>query len=110
MFRSVRLQNFFSFADETVALNPGLNLLVGINGSGKSNLLNAFRLLYEGLKPGGLPKLMQEWGGFDEVAFAGGKAQADRIEMDNLRSGCAKASPRPLRPFVRMRTLSIDCF
>ncbi|MFN8278373.1 MAG: AAA family ATPase [Chitinophagales bacterium] len=44
MIKSIRLQNFFSFQDCTINLNPGVNVLVGINGSGKSNLLKAIEL------------------------------------------------------------------
>ncbi len=45
MLKSVRLVNFFSFGDCTIELEPDLNVLVGINGSGKSNFLRAFQLL-----------------------------------------------------------------
>ena len=38
----VRMQHFRSFSDETVLrFRPGLNLLVGANGAGKSNVLDA---------------------------------------------------------------------
>ncbi|MGK4001754.1 AAA family ATPase [Sorangium sp. So ce1036] len=44
MLTSIRLRNFKSFADETVELSP-FTLLLGANGSGKSNLLDALRFL-----------------------------------------------------------------
>ena len=38
----VRAQNFRSFSDETVVrFKPGFNVLVGANGAGKSNVLDA---------------------------------------------------------------------
>ena len=37
MIKEIKLRNFFSFKDETtVRLNLGVNILVGINGSGKT--------------------------------------------------------------------------
>jgi hypothetical protein len=43
----LEMTGLFSFGDQpnTVKLNPGLNVLVGANGSGKSNLLKVLRLL-----------------------------------------------------------------
>jgi energy-coupling factor transporter ATP-binding protein EcfA2 len=45
MLRSLALQNFKSFADESVDMAP-FTLLVGANGSGKSNFLDALRFLH----------------------------------------------------------------
>jgi predicted ATPase len=46
LLRSLRLQNFLSFGPDTPALALGpLNLLIGANGSGKSNLIEAICLL-----------------------------------------------------------------
>lgn len=45
-FKSITLRNFLSFGPEAEEIPLGkLNVLVGINGSGKSNLLEAFSLL-----------------------------------------------------------------
>jgi chromosome segregation ATPase len=49
MLTKITLENFFSFGrSTTIELNAGVNLLVGINGSGKSNLLKAIKLLVFG--------------------------------------------------------------
>ena len=46
LFDSIRLQNFLSFGSEGVTLPlQSLNVLIGTNGSGKSNLIEAFRIL-----------------------------------------------------------------
>jgi predicted ATPase len=45
MIKSIRLQNFFGFQDCTINLEKGENVLVGINGSGKSNFFKAIKLL-----------------------------------------------------------------
>ena len=62
MLKSVRLVNFFSFGDCTIDLEPDLNVLVGINGSGKSNFLRAFQLLKAGVD-GRLREQIAQWGG-----------------------------------------------
>ena len=69
MIKRIELENFFSFGEKRVlALNPGVNMLVGINGSGKSNFLKAISFLGEGMRDtGSIQKLMNSWGGFDTV-------------------------------------------
>ena len=37
----IRLQNFRSYADESFEISPGVNIIVGPNASGKTNLLEA---------------------------------------------------------------------
>jgi len=66
MLKSVRLVNFFSFGDCTIELEPDLNVLVGINGSGKSNFLRAFQLLKAGMD-GRLREQIAQWGGMDAI-------------------------------------------
>jgi predicted ATPase len=65
MIKKITVQNFFSFgAEQTIELNADTNILVGINGTGKSNFIKAIRLLQEGIK-GNFEKLFsQKWGGF----------------------------------------------
>ena len=74
MLKRITLENFFSFGEPTtIELNPGANLLVGINGSGKSNFLKAIRLLHEAVVGKGFEKtFLQEWGGFGNVANVSG--------------------------------------
>lgn len=69
MLKSITIENFFGFSEaQTIHLNPEVNVLVGINGSGKSNFIKAIRLLYEGVHGMGLQKLIfEEWGGLDNV-------------------------------------------
>ncbi len=70
MFKSITLENFFSFGKSTkIELNPDVNILVGINGSGKSNFIRAIQLLYEGVAGEGLEKLiLRDWGGLSYIA------------------------------------------
>lgn len=66
MIKSVRLVNFFGFGDCTIDLEPDLNVLVGINGSGKSNFLRAFQLLKAGME-GRLQEQIAQWGDIDSI-------------------------------------------
>ena len=83
MIKEIRLRNFFSFKDEmSVRLNPGVNILVGINGSGKTSFINAFRLLYEGVCGNGFENLFQkEWGGYMNVRSAVAGNNDKNIEL-----------------------------
>lgn len=66
MIKKITIQNFFSFGTEqTIELNADTNVLVGINGTGKSNFIKAIRLLKVFLGGGDFDKLfLQKWGGF----------------------------------------------
>jgi predicted ATPase len=69
MIKKIIIQDFFSFKGKNeIELNSGINILLGINGSGKTSFLNAFKLLYEGVCGIGFETLFQnQWGGFHEV-------------------------------------------
>ena len=65
MIKKITVQNFFSFgAEQTIELNADTNILVGINGTGKSNFIKGINLLRE-IVIGDFPKLFSgNWGGF----------------------------------------------
>lgn len=48
--KQIRAQNFLSFEDFELELDPELTVIVGPNGSGKTNLARAFRLVREVLR------------------------------------------------------------
>jgi DNA replication and repair protein RecF len=48
MITDIRLQNFRSYKDAAFELNPGVNIVVGPNASGKTNLLEAVLVLARG--------------------------------------------------------------
>ncbi len=92
MLKSITLENFFSFKEkQTIHLNKGVSVLVGINGSDKSNFIKAIRLLYEGVAGIGFEKVfLQEWVGFSPnanvAALASNAAEAEILKDDNLFS------------------------
>jgi DNA replication and repair protein RecF len=49
--RAVRLVNFRNYRDATVTLSPGLNVVVGDNAQGKTNLLEALAFTATGSSP-----------------------------------------------------------
>lgn len=48
MIHDIRLQHFRSYSDKSLAFNKGVNIVVGKNGSGKTNLLEAVLVLASG--------------------------------------------------------------
>lgn len=82
MLKQVIIENFFSFREEKVVeLSPTRNVLLGINGSGKTSFINAIRLLYEGVAGCGFSEcFFNRWGGFHSVAnMSGGEAGYIRL-------------------------------
>jgi predicted ATPase len=69
MLAKITLEKFFSFGEPTtIELNPGVNILVGINGSGKTNFIRAIQLLYESIVGGGFENLfINHWKGYSSV-------------------------------------------
>lgn len=69
MISKITLENFFSFRNPTIIeLNPDINILLGINGSGKSNFLKAIQLLHESIVGNGFEKIfLKDWSGFNSV-------------------------------------------
>jgi len=76
LFQHLKLQGFLSFGPDGVdlALEP-LNVLIGANGSGKSNTLEAFSLLQAA--PRDLPRPVREGGGVSEWLWKG-SVESDR--------------------------------
>lgn len=82
MIKSIRLRNFFSFASQTIEFDK-LNVLVGINGAGKSNLIKAIQVLKAVISDGDMSDLMiNKWGGFDAVHYLGDDKQESSIELE----------------------------
>jgi DNA replication and repair protein RecF len=48
MITDLRLQHFRSFSDESFEISPGVNIIVGPNASGKTNLLEAVLVMARG--------------------------------------------------------------
>ncbi|MDH5722562.1 MAG: AAA family ATPase [Alphaproteobacteria bacterium] len=73
-FKSLRISGFKSFADKTeLEIMPGLNGIVGPNGCGKSNLVEALRWVM-----GESSAKRMRGGGMEDVIFNGTNARTRR--------------------------------
>lgn len=77
MITDLRLQNFRSYKDDSFELSEGVNIVVGPNASGKTNLLEAVLVLARGqsyrAKDNELVKFGRPWGRIDADLAEGGK-------------------------------------
>ncbi|HEX8526937.1 DNA replication/repair protein RecF [Allosphingosinicella sp.] len=82
------LSDFRSYADALVEPGPGLVVLTGENGAGKTNLLEAVSLLApgRGLRGASLPEMAREGGG-------GGLAVAARLGETEIGTGVLASAP-----------------
>jgi AAA15 family ATPase/GTPase len=67
--KKIRIRNFKSIEDLTLNLRK-INILVGANGSGKSNIIDSLILIKEVLKPSSFPPYpFITWGNYRDVVF-----------------------------------------
>ena len=79
--RSIRLRNFLSYGPESEEIQlESLNVLIGPNSSGKSNLLEAINLLRETPKDLTIP--IREGGGISEWLWKGEKTPVAEIDVE----------------------------
>jgi|SRR5208337_1073872 len=85
MIRNVHLHNFKSFKDASIDMGR-LNVLVGPNMSGKSNLIDVFRLLSRTVAPApgtyGLSNAIVQMGGFEDLAWKGSDSRLISIALE----------------------------
>jgi predicted ATPase len=79
MVQQLRLRNFRSFKDATIELRP-LNILVGANASGKTNLVHAFRFLRD-LARSGLENAVALQGGAEYLTNLQSRERELTIEL-----------------------------
>ena len=77
MITDLRLQNFRSYKDGSFKFNSGVNIIVGPNASGKTNLLEAILVLARGnsyrVRDNELINFGQPWARLDEINESGSK-------------------------------------
>lgn len=100
MIKELIIRDFFSFKGEhNLALNPGINILVGVNGSGKTSFLNALTLLYEGIAGSGLSALIRQWGSYNAIVNACGTDKPDSFSVGCVLDADALRQIVPSSPF-----------
>lgn len=93
--RRIRLSGLLSFPPdmESLDLHP-LNVLIGPNGSGKTNLIEAFELLRA--TPTDFAAAVRDGGGAEEWLWKG-ENPANAAELDLVTEDTAPSTGRPLR-------------
>ncbi len=85
MIKSIEISNFYSFDSCVIHLHPETNILIGINGSGKSNFLKAIKLLREGVAGVGLRKhILDNLGGIDNFLYKGNSKDSN-VQTSTIR-------------------------
>ncbi len=102
MITSIRLQNYRSYRDESFEFEPGVNIVVGPNASGKTNLLEAVLVLVGGgsyrAKDIDLIKLDKSWSRLD--GFFGRHSRS--LKLESKDSGLSKTFVLDDKPFSRL--------
>ncbi|MEM0444107.1 MAG: AAA family ATPase [Candidatus Caldarchaeum sp.] len=81
--RRIRLRNWKSFKDTAVELNDGLNVLVGPNTSGKTNLLEAFKFLKKALGDITSPYAPHlEWWSYRNIVYGNDETKPIAFELE----------------------------
>ena len=111
MIKELIIRDFFSFKGEhKIELNQGVNILVGVNGSGKTSLLNAITLLYEGISGVGLSALFRQWGTYNAIINACGEDKPDCFSITYVFDAEALKKILPASPFKKDVYYTITVF
>ena len=78
---SIKIRGFRSLADVELSDMPSATVLIGANGSGKSNFMRFFEMLSWMLRSRRLQEYVQRQGGADDQLF-GGSATTPRMEAE----------------------------
>jgi len=93
MLAELRLKQYRSYSDDSFELSPGVTIIVGPNGSGKTNLLEAILVIARGksyrAKDAELIQHGHDWARLDA-----------RLNSGNVRSVILKAEPKPSKEYT----------
>ena len=78
---NIHIKGFRSLADVQISELPAVTVMIGANGSGKSNLIRFFEMLSWMLKSRKLGEFVARHGGADDQLFGGSK-QTSRLEAN----------------------------
>jgi DNA replication and repair protein RecF len=113
MITSIRLQNFRSYNDDSFEFDPGVNIVVGPNGSGKTNLLEAVMVLARGssfrARDTELVRFDKPWARLD----GNFQKQVRTVKLQNQDSVVLKSFEIDDKPFKRLsleRTVPLVLF
>lgn len=102
MITSLRLQNFRSYADQSFEFDPGVNIVIGPNASGKTNLLEGILVTARGssfrAKDAELVRFGKQWARLD--GFFGGAVRS--VKLESSEGGLDKSFLLDDKPFKRL--------
>ena len=84
---SISIKGFRSLADVSVSGLPDMAVMIGANGSGKSNIIKFFEMLLWMLRSRRLAEFVARQGGADDQLFGGSKRTSRVKASVGLRSG-----------------------
>jgi predicted ATPase len=108
MIASITVSNFLSFRHpQTFRLNRGINMMVGINGSGKSNFLKAIELLHKTIADNNLQGMVASLGGYENMrnhAIMANEPISFIFEFDYNAVNAVNNTPNPFvsNPFYEL--------
>ena len=91
---SISIKGFRSLADVTVSRLPDVAVMIGANGSGKSNIIRFFEMLSWMLKSRRLAEFVARQGGADDQLFGGSKITSSIEASVGLRTGVGECEYR----------------
>jgi DNA replication and repair protein RecF len=115
MISDIRLQHFRSYSDDLFEFSPGVNIIVGSNASGKTNLLEAVLVSAQGgsfrVKDGELIAYEQDWARID--AHNDGQPRTIKLQRPNMAEKTEKTyeiDGRTLRRLSMQQTIPAVLF
>ncbi len=113
MIDNIRLQNFRSYSDGSFEFEPGVNIIVGPNGSGKTNLLESILVLTSGssYRARGLEliKFDQPWSRIDGQ-FTAQKRTLKIVCNGDVSQKTFELDDKPFKRLSLERTLPVVLF
>ena len=114
MITGIRLQRFRSYDDVSFDLEPGVNIIVGPNASGKTNLLEAILVVSLGSSYRGadaeLPNHGSEWARIDVHTETGRRTLKLEVATDSRVQKSFQISDKPYKRLAHDKTLPLVLF
>lgn len=114
MLASLRLQNFRSYVDASFEFGERVNIIVGPNGSGKTNLLEAVQVVAIGgsyrVRDADLLHHGSSWARLDANLLAGGSSRTIKIVAEPRPSKTYEIQDKPYAKLSQQHTLPLVLF
>ncbi len=112
MIRDIRLQHFRSYGDAFFQIDPSVNIIIGPNASGKTNLLEAILVIAHGgsyrVKDADLVEFGSSWARIDATADPG--LRTVKFKTEPAFSKGFEIDEQPLARLHQSRTLPVVLF